>query len=344
MKNAFYLSIALAVNTLTMQAQDIHFSNTEYAPLILNPALAGANSPIQANMAYRTQWGQLGSSFRTTMASVDARITEDNNSKSNFLALGLTFFNDRIGDMGMVTNNIALSLADHIKLNAKSQLSLAISAGYSLRSFENTDGIWASQYDGVAYNPGLASGEDFNNQNFGYFDAGAGILYTYAKKVKAMAKNANKRVNVGVAAYHITRPNNSFVELASEKLPIRYSAFLNADISIDGTDGNVMPGVFYQRQGTFSQLLLGTYYKYKFNNGSNYTGYERPFAVSLGIFTRLKDSYIAKLMIDWDQFSLGYAYDFTISKLTSNSHRLGASEIFLRFNVGDGGGFRYNRN
>jgi type IX secretion system PorP/SprF family membrane protein len=344
MKNAFYLSIALAVNTLTMQAQDIHFSNTEYAPLILNPALAGANSPIQANIAYRTQWGQLGSSFRTANASFDARITNDNTSKSNFLALGLSFFNDRIGDMGILTNNVSLAIADHIRLNAKSQLSLGINAGYAMRSFDNADGMWASQYNGVAYNSSLASGEDFNNQSFGYFDAGAGILYTYTKKVKAMGKNANKRVNVGVAAYHITRPNNSFIELASEKLPVRYTAFANADISIDGTDGDILPGVYYQRQGSFSQLLLGTYYKYKFNNGSNYTGFERPFAVSLGVFTRLKDSYIAKLMIDWDMFSLGYAYDFTTSSLTLNSNRLGANEIFLRFNVGDGGGFRFNRN
>lgn len=343
MKNNFYLSIAFAAAALTINAQDIHFSNTEYAPLILNPALAGANSPIQANMAYRTQWGQLGSSFRTANASFDARVTQDNTSKSNFLAVGISFFNDRIGDMGMVTNNVALAVADHIRINAKSQLSLGINAGYALRSFDNVDGMWASQYDGVAYNPGLASGEEFNNQNFGYFDAGAGILYTYAKKVKAMAKNANKRVNVGVAAYHITRPNNSFVELASEKLPVRFTAFANANISIDGTDGDILPGVYYQRQGNFSQLLLGTYYKYKFNMGSNYTGYERPFAIALGLFTRLKDSYIAKLMIDWDQFSVGYAYDFTVSTLTSNSNRLGASEIFLNFNVGDGGGFRYNK-
>jgi hypothetical protein len=70
MKNALYLFIACASASLTVHAQDIHFSNTEYAPLILNPALAGANSPIQANMAYRTQWGQLGSSFRTAAATV----------------------------------------------------------------------------------------------------------------------------------------------------------------------------------------------------------------------------------------------------------------------------------
>jgi type IX secretion system PorP/SprF family membrane protein len=221
---------------------------------------------------------------------------------------------------------------------------LGINAGYALRSFDNVDGMWASQYDGIAYNPGIASGEDFNNQNFGYFDAGAGILYTYAKKVKAMARNVDRRVNVGVAAYHITRPNNSFVDLKSERLPIRYTAFANASISISGTDLVVLPGVYYQRQGNFQQYLLGTNLKYKINIGSNYTGYERPFAVSLGLFTRIKDSFIAKLIIDWDQFSVGYAYDFTVSSLTSNSNRLGASEIFLSFNIGDGGGFRYNKN
>ena len=342
MKNNFYLSIAFAAAALTINAQDIHFSNTEYAPLILNPALAGANSGMQANLAYRTQWGQLGSSFRTANASFDARITQDNTSKSNFLAMGVSFFNDRIGDMGMVTNAAALTIADHIRLNAQSQLSLGVNAGYSMRSFQNVDGMWASQYDGVAYDPGIASGEDFNNQNFGYFDAGAGLLYTYAKKVKSMARNADKRVNVGLAAYHLTRPNNSFVELASERLPVRYTAFANAEISIDGTNGVVMPGIYAQRQGSFSQYLFGSYYRYKLNIGSNYTGYQRPFSFALGLFTRLKDSYIAKLMVDWDQFSVGYAYDFTVSTLTSNSNRLGASEIFIRFNVGDGGGFRYS--
>ncbi len=343
MKNAFYLSIALAVNTLTLQAQDIHFSNTEYAPLILNPALAGANSPLQANLAYRTQWGQLGSSFRTAMASFDARVTEDNTSKTNFLALGVQFFNDRIGEMGMATNSVSLAVADHIRIDSKNRLSLAINGGYAIRSFDNMEGRWASQFDGVGYNGALPSGEDFSNQNFGYFDLGAGVLYTFEKKVKAMAKNVDKRVNVGIAAYHLTRPNNSFIDLETERLPVRYTGFINADISVYGTSGAFLPGVYYQRQGNFSQLLLGTNYRYSFNKGSNYTGFELPLSISLGLFARVKDSFIGKLMIDWDRFSVGYAYDFTYSRLSSNSNPLGASEIFVRFNMGDGGGFRYRK-
>ena len=344
MKINFCLFLLFISVSQTLLAQDIHFSNTENAPMILNPALAGANSSLQANMAYRTQWGQLGSSFRTAYASFDARITEDNSSKSNFLAMGLTFFNDRIGDMGMVSNNVALSIADHVRIDNRNQFSFAVNVAYCQRSFDNIDGKWTSQFDGLNYNSSISSGEDFNNQSFGYFDAGAGLLYSYYRKVKGVAKNADKRVNIGIAAYHLSRPNNSFIELESERLPLRYTAFANAEISINGTDGVIMPGFYYQRQGSFSQILFGTTYKYKFNSGSNYTGNERPLSISLGLFTRLKDSYIGRLSVDWDQFSLGYAYDFTVSNLTSNSNRLGASEIFVKFNLGDGGGFRYNRN
>lgn len=341
MKINNYLIIAFLACAQVLQAQDLHFSNTEYSPLILNPALAGANSGMQANLAYRTQWGQLGSSFRSAIASFDARVSNDKSGKKNFLALGLNLYNDRIGDMGLSSNSVALSIADHLRLDAKNQLSFALNIGYTMRSFDNVQGRWASQFDGAAFNPSLPSGEDVNNLNFGFLDAGAGLLYTYTRKVNAIAGKVDKRINVGVAAFHLNRPDNSFVEASNERLSVRYTAFANASISIDGTDGDVMPGIFYQRQGNFSQLMLGTMYRYRFNTGSNYTGYERPFSVSLGVYTRLRDALIARLMLDWDQFSLGYAYDFTVSPLTNNSNPLGASEIFVRFNIGDGGGFRY---
>jgi len=57
-KNIFSISFWALCSTLV--AQDLHFSNPEYSPLILNPALAGANSGMQANLNYRTQWGKLG--------------------------------------------------------------------------------------------------------------------------------------------------------------------------------------------------------------------------------------------------------------------------------------------
>jgi hypothetical protein len=45
-------------------------------------------------------------------------------------------------------------------------------------------------------------------------------------------------------------------------------------------------------------------------------------------------------MIEWDQYSAGFGYDINISSLTPVSKSKGGFELFLRFNMGDGGGFR----
>ena len=338
-KNIFSFGLLLTCSTLL--AQDLHFSNPEYSPLILNPALAGANSGMQANLNHRIQWGKLGDSFRSTAASLDARITEDNSSKSNVLAVGLNFFNDKAGSLGMLSNNLALSVANHVKIDSRNKLSLAINAGYCQRSIQSADGIWASQFNGVIYDAGVSSGEEFNNQTFGFFDAGAGILYTYNQKTNGFSQNSEQRVNFGFAAFHLNRPNYSFVEIGNDRLQVRYSAFIDGEISIEGTDGVILPGAFYHKQGNASQILFGTYYKYKLNSGSKYTGNEKPFSLSLGLFGRLKDAFIAKMILEWDQFAIGYSYDVTLSGLSKNSNGLNASEIFVRFNMGDGGGFRY---
>jgi type IX secretion system PorP/SprF family membrane protein len=307
---------------------------------VLNPALAGANSGRQANLAYRTQWGQLGSSFRSAIASFDTRLGKQEGRKTNSLAMGLNFYNDRSPETAINSTTAALSVADHIKVNSSSQISLALNLGYAFRSFDASRGRWASQYNGVTYEASTASGESFGNQNFGFFDAGAGIVYSYSKTSKNAVGTTGKKVNVGLAAYHVNRPNDSFILSNDARLPVRFTLFANADINVSGTKGSFLPGIYLQRQGPFSQYLIGGYYRYNLNGGSNYTGYEKPFSLSLGLFTRIQDSFIAKLMVEFDQYSIGYAHDFTVSQLSNNAGRLGASELFIRYNMNDGGGFR----
>jgi hypothetical protein len=45
-------------------------------------------------------------------------------------------------------------------------------------------------------------------------------------------------------------------------------------------------------------------------------------------------------MFEWDQFSAGFAYDINVSSLNTASKARGGFELFLRFNIGNGGGFR----
>lgn len=320
--------------------QDIHFSQMEFSPLTLNPALAGANSPMQGIVNYRSQWSSVAAPYKTIAASLDARFNENKRNKSGIIAGGLNFFNDKSGDLQVNTSNVNVNLAYHLILDQSSTLGLGIYAGYGQRSVDPNDGRWGSQYNGMSYDAMINSGETFNSASFSYFDAGTGLLYAYRRNKGYMTQNNQLAVNAGFAMYHLNRPNYSFLDGANERLYFRYSAFVNAEIGIQNTKGSVLPGIYFQQQGSSREVMCGLYYKYILSEGSKFTGFTRPMALYLGLFTRLKDAMAAKIMFEFDQYSAGFAYDINVSSLSTVSNSKGGFELFLRFNMGDGGGFR----
>ena len=338
-KFSIILAVLVVVNS-TIHAQDIHFSQMEFSPLTLNPALAGANSPMQGIINYRSQWNSVAIPYQTMAASFDARFNENKRRKKGIIAGGINFFNDKAGDLKVITNNVNLNLAYHLILDKTSTLGLGIYTGYGQRSIDPNGGRWASQYDGMAYNANLSSGETFNSAIFSYLDAGTGLLYTYKKNNGYMTQNNQRAFNGGVAFYHVNNPGFSYVDQSNEKLYMRWSMFVNGTIGIDNTRGSVLPGIYFQRQKSSMEILYGAYYQYKIKEGSMATGFTRPMTFSIGLFNRFKDAFIGKVMFEWDQYSAGFAYDINISSLTEVSRAKGGFEFFIRFNMGDGGGFR----
>jgi type IX secretion system PorP/SprF family membrane protein len=321
-------------------AQDVHFSHMEFSPLTLNPALAGANSPMQGIVNYRSQWNSVATPYQTIAASFDARFNENKRGKKGIMAGGINFFNDKAGDLKVTTNNVNVSLAYHLILDRTSTLGLGIYTGFGQRSIDPNGGRWGSQYDGMAYNASIASGETFNSASFTFLDAGAGLVYTYKKNQGYMTQNDQRAFNWGFAMYHVNNPKYSYLNQADEKLFMRYSAFINAEIGIRNTRGSVLPGIYFQRQKSSMEIMYGLNYKYNLNEGSKVTGFNKPMALYIGLFNRFKDAMVGRVMFEWDQISAGFAYDINISSLTEVSRARGGFEMFLRFNMGDGGGFR----
>jgi type IX secretion system PorP/SprF family membrane protein len=343
MKNIGIKHIILAGSVFlgaSIAAQDIHFSHMEFSPLTLNPALAGANSPMQGIVNYRSQWSSVATPYTTMAASFDARFNENKRNKSGIFAGGINFFNDKAGDMGVKTTIANVNLAYHLILDRTSTLGLGIYTGFGQRSIDPSGGRWASQYDGMSYNAGYTSGEQFTTPDFTYLDAGTGLVYTYRNGSGYMTQNNQRVFNGGFAVYHVNRPKYSFLNRDDEQLYMRFSAFVNAEIGVTNTRGAFLPGIYYQRQKSAQEILFGTYYKYILHEGSRHTGFTRPMAGYIGLFGRFKDAMVAKFMFEWDQFSAGFGYDINISSLTEVSNARGGFELFLRFNAGDGGGFR----
>lgn len=332
-----YLIAVLFLNCLVWKSdgQDAHFSFPEQSPLLLNPALAGANFSMEAAVNYRNQWSSLGNPYKTLSASFHSRLPTKQKFQTNNFALGVQCMNDKAGLPGVVSNSFSLVAANHVRISRESKIGLGINLGYAQRSIDQANGQWASQYDGAAYNPGLLSGEVLSNPSFGILDLGAGLVYTYQHRQSTLAKSMDRFLSAGVSAFHVNRPQNSFIESGNDQLPIRYVAFMNGEMALGSTSTSVVPGIWYQRQGTFSVVLAGASLRYQIIPETRYTGFSKPTSVCVGLYGRINDAFVARLVIDYDHYSFGYAFDFNSSGLNDYTTGRGAQEFFLRFKLSE---------
>jgi type IX secretion system PorP/SprF family membrane protein len=341
--NRFILTLLAVGGSYMASAQDVHFSQMAYSPLTLNPALAGANSPLQVILNYRTQWRSVASPYKTMAASVDGRINDNKRGKKGNLAYGVNFFNDQAGDARVTTTNVTATLGYHIILDRTSTLGAAICGGFGQRSIDPNSGRWGSQYNGMAYDPTLSSGETFSTDRFAFGDFGAGIVYTYKEGDRYMTSNDQKSFNYGFALYHINKPKYSYLGAAEEELYMRWSMFANGNIGLGNSRWSIMPGVYYQRQKKAQELLVGTYFKCRISEASRVTSNNQSAFFALGLFYRNRDAMVAKGMFEWSDYSVGFAYDINVSSLTEVSRSRGGVEIFLRYNMSGGFGSSRSR-
>lgn len=310
--------------------QDVHFSNVEQSPLTLNPALAGVDDPLRVITNYRSQWSSVATPYTTIAASVDGRFYEN---QTGFITGGLNFFNDRSGDNRISMNQANLSLAYHLKMDRKNTFGLGLYGGWGQRTFGFTDAQWASQYNGIAYDGSLSSGESIDNNAFTYMDAGAGIVYSYRESEGYMTQNNQREVKAGAALHHLNRADYSFYSDGSERLYMRFSLFANATIGLSNSNGAIVPGAYVNIQKNSNEILYGTFYRISLNDASHITGRVKPFYLHLGLFHRWNDALIPKILMEWHTFTAGFAYDVNISSLSRASGNRGGFELFLRYDL-----------
>jgi len=321
-------------------AQDVHFSQTDFSPLTLNPALAGAGSTFNGVMMYRGQYGSFATPYKTFLGSFDGRLNSGVKNANGVLGGGMSFYNDRMGNGFFNQTTIGLNLSYCLRVSRFNRVALGLNSTFGQCSANPAVGQWGSQYDGNAFNPNIPSGENFYQQSFSYFDLGVGAVYTYQTEIEKITNVPDKGVSVGFAAYHVNSPRYSFYNSSIQNLSIRYSFFTNANIGLARTNGVLQPAIYFQSQRKSMELLYGVSYKQLIRKGSVETDNIKEIAFSLGLFSRLRDAIVLKSMVFYGPFSTGFAYDINVSRLSLVSNFKGGFEMFVRYSVNNLGGKR----
>lgn len=312
-------------------AQDIHFSQYWTQPMSQNPALVGVNFDFAVNLAYKDQWRQIGSPYKTFGASVESKLNKRAIDRG-FFAAGVNFFSDKAGDSQMGTSQGNIALAYHLNIAPHHYLGLGLMGGFAQRSIDYTHLTWGNQYDGTNYNSNLGSGENFGADAFTHADFAAGLVWSWNNTdgLINVTDNNTKKMNLGFSVYHLSRPKYSFLG-TDQRLYMRYVLSGSGVFPIADSRYAWMPGFMAYYQGKAKELLLGTLFRVKLQQDSKYTGYKNGAALSFGAWLRLRDAITPTLLFEFHQFAIGVSYDINVSGLKPATNTRGGLEVSLRF-------------
>lgn len=315
-----YVFVLFIAMCFTAKTQDIHFSQFFFSPQYLSPAEIGnIDAKYRLNANQKTQWREVSQPYNTFALMGDGRF----DFVPKEIGLGLLVSNDRAGDSRYNTFNFLLGGSYKYLLNESEKHTLqgGIQLGLTQISIDESALSFNNQYNGVVYDPNLPTGENLARNSRWFFNLNAGALYNFKPEER-------KKITIGIAAHNISSPKQSFFNDTGIKLPLRFSAYANADWKI-ADDFDLMPSLRYMDQGTFNEFIFGSAIRYVLMNERSI--YRSVFA---GYYGRFGDSGIAMLGFEIDEWRFAASYDINVSDLETASRNQGGFEFSLRYLFG----------
>ncbi|HEY2722030.1 MAG TPA: PorP/SprF family type IX secretion system membrane protein [Chitinophagaceae bacterium] len=314
-----FVAIASCCWSLTISAQDLHFSQFMNSPLLTNPANTGfiPEADYRLGMNYRNQWSDIMSvPYKTMSAFGDVQVFR-NKIETGWMGLGGVILHDVAGSGNLTSTKVYGSVAYHQMINSGSLLSLGFNIGWANKQINVTNLKFPDQYDGKFFDSHLPTGVALDANNINYLDLQAGLNYAYFP-------NNNVYVNAGFSAMHVNRPHESFFDqttTADNRVPVRYTGFLNGSFKVDD-QWIINPNIYYSEQAKASEIVGGLNVHY------NLTGDGEDELIA-GLYYRLKDAFIPMIGLVYKEYTFTFTYDATISTLANYDNTRGAFEFSL---------------
>lgn len=323
--------LLLLIAARPLQAQDIHFSQINESPLWLNPANAGFyNGYMRASINYRNQWASMGNAFQTMAFSIDAATLKTRKSPA-YLGLGLYVFNDKAGAAKLSTTQAQFHISGIVRVGKGAKMGAGLYGGIMQNNGNYNALTFGTQYAGGKIDNTLATGETVNYNSFINADFGAGLNYEYSNKNIDLTRDDEFSIKFGAAVHHVGQPVQRFSSGSNYQLPMRFVGQVSSHIDIKGSSIAILPSLIYLRQGTATEITVGSHVRYRLKNGTKITGAKSEAGISLGVYYRVKDAISPQLMIDFGAYTFGFSYDYNVSAYKQVSRGMGGLEVYFKY-------------
>jgi type IX secretion system PorP/SprF family membrane protein len=334
MRRSLTTLVLALVCALSVNAQDIHFSQFYMSPLNLNPAMTGImNCTQRLTFNHRNQWSPIlrSKSYQTYSFSYDQRIPI---GRYDYMGVGGTLWRDEAGtvDYGQLQAKLSASYSKRMAggRHEGHYLVAGFEAGAQQTGLDLSKAQWGTQHNGNGgFDANAPSNENFNRNSIIFADLSAGLLWF------SVFSNDNT-FYVGGAYHHLNRPNISFNRDKKEILYSRFTGHVGGEFKM-GDKTALVPNAIIMFQGKSMEVTPGVSLKFLLSKFK----YDKQ-SFQIGAWTRiankplsgvLNDALILTTRFDYNQFTIGFSYDATTSLLRKAAPTTGGYEFSLMYNI-----------
>jgi type IX secretion system PorP/SprF family membrane protein len=298
----------LLMGSISVQAQDPHFSQYDASPMVLNPATTGIfpGDEMRIGVNYRSQWGVLSSNIATTAVAFDMALTDR-------WGVGGVLVNH---DLANVINSFGFVGSGSYTIteptNKEFILSTGLQLGFIYKRTNNDELIFDSQYDGANFDNSLPTGETYLQMNRFMLDINWGFAYRMIDKTKTVKPYG------GFSVFHLNLPNESLLSNEKSALPLRHVLTGGAVITPDDK-WLIDPSFLVMKQRKATEINVGALAYYKLNDSF--------YEVLGGAYYRVGDALILHGGLKHNRNTYRVSYDLNTSPLKEFSNRRGGIEF-----------------
>jgi len=322
MKHILYsvsLVILIQLASSFAQAQDMHFSQYNNCPQLINPALTGQfETMLKATLLHKRQWMNVGTGYVTS--GVDAQYKLLSMNSDNFFGFGLLVLDDKAGIAQQKTLSVKGSAAYNLVASDDDLISSGFQIGFEQRSMNFNDLAWDSQFNGVVYDPSLDDRERFITNTRSFVDIGAGFHWKHRKK---------RRFDLGYGIYHANQ-QITMVARGDDRMRLRQiykAAWIKRYEHID-----MRYDALVQRQSGANEVMIGVTAEYRIGEESKYTNVKTASLARAGMYYRWKDAISPYIGFEYKRFAaISLGYDIRLAKMPFIDGRAGGPEISLTY-------------
>ena len=304
--------IAAMLGAWSAAGQDIHFSQVDADPVLLNPAYSGFYEGLgRFGVVYRNQWASVSVPYSTLAATGEMAVWRGGGRRG--LSVGGSIFADKAGTLnyGTVSGHLSAAFYQALNRSGSSVLSVGIEGG------------WAQS----GYDPSHAemeeAGEGFDVRKVHYPLLAVGAAWYWQP-------TPDFHVKAGLSVRNVNRPNISYMQLDNTYLERRYSLFARAEYRC-WRSVSVLPVLMLQMQGEHREAVFGGDVKWYIEEGG-----ARELSMRAGLALRDADAVIANLMMEYNSFVFTFSYDANVSGLAVASGGVGAFEAGVVYRLAKG--------